>query len=116
MFRKIASWFRRSPPFVSVPPDDIGVLAKLPSELQYLVGPAFHYGAHSFESSMFDFLDRATPGEMAELRQIASRVKQGGHYDLVNEFLDKYSMSEHDECDKLYSLFGVMDHADLSFE
>ena len=97
-------------------PDDIGVLAELPPEIEYLVGPAFRYGRHQFESSMFKFLDSATKSEIADLKRLASIVRKNQHYDVVNDFLDKYSMSDHTECECLYSLFGVMDHAGLSFD
>ena len=88
----------------------------LPEELQYLIGPALRYGQYQFESSMFDFLDKANRSQLAELRDTATRVKKSSHYLQVNHFLDKYSMTEYPECAKLYFLFGVMDHADLSFD
>jgi len=115
MFRFIRNFFRRENDVFSMPAD-IGALDHLPPELKYLIRPAFKFGRHQFDSSMFNFLDRASRSDMQELSEIADRVKTNNHYDDVNEFLDRYSMTDHEECANLYFLFGVMDHADLEFE
>ena len=95
---------------------DFGILAELPDELSYLAQPAIEYGRFQFDDDIFGFLDSATDAQMAELSSIADRVRDNDHYPAVNRFLDKYPITDHEQAVCLYFLFGVMDHADLTFE
>ena len=97
-------------------PRDLGVLRKLPAELAYLAAPAMKFGVHQSDDDVGEFLDNATKAEMSELAAIAKKVLQNDHYALVNEWLDTYDMTEHEEAANLYFLFGVMDWAELPFD
>ena len=48
------------------------VFAKLPPDLQYLMGPAEKFGRYQFDDQIAGFLDRATETEMDELAAIQS--------------------------------------------
>ena len=96
--------------------DDPGVLLKLPDDLHYLIGPAMKYGRYQFDHHVFDFLDRATDGEMAELAAVAERVLLRDDYPRVNAFLDENEIAESEAAARLYFLFLVLDHAGLQFD
>ena len=95
---------------------NIGILAELPTELAYLVGPAMRYGVHRFDAQVDEFLSSASEAEMDELARLAERVRLNEHYPKVNEWLRRYKMTEYREAANLYFMFGVMDAADLKFE
>lgn len=95
---------------------DPGILVELPDELSYLVESALEYGRFQLDEHIFNFLDSATPKQMQELASIAERVRLNDHYPAVNRFLDQYPITDHEQAACLYFLFGVLDHADLSFE
>lgn len=91
----------------------IGILAKLPAELWYLVEPAMKYGIHQTDDERQQFLDHATRSELEELSRVAERIRVNDHNDLIAHFRDKYPMTEYPESANLYFLFGVMDAAGL---
>jgi hypothetical protein len=91
----------------------IGVLAKLPEELDYLIDPALKYGVHQTDDDHFDFLHRATPDEMEELASVAERYRLSEHHDQVADFFDAYPITDHAESAMLYWLFGLMGVAGL---
>ena len=97
------------------PTNNIGVLAKMPPELHYLIEPVLQCGCRT-EWDAFAFLDNATKEEMNKLAQVAERVLRGNHYPLVNLFLDEYQMTKHEECARLYFFFGLLDHGGLKFD
>ncbi|MBM4068291.1 MAG: hypothetical protein FJ271_05025 [Planctomycetes bacterium] len=96
-------------------PDNAGVLVQLPLELHYVIEPVLRYECRS-ESDVFAVLDSATSQVLNHLAHIAERVLTNDHYPMVNQFLDKYEINDHDECTKLYFFFGLLDHAGLSFD
>lgn len=95
---------------------DPGVLAELPDELSYLVKPALKYGRFQFDIEILDFLDSASGEQLDELAAVAERVRLNEHYPEVSRFLDEYPITDHEQSACLYFLFGVLDHADLTFE
>lgn len=95
---------------------DPGILTELPAELSYLVEPALDFGRFQLDEHICNFLDSATPKQMEELASVAERVRLYDHYPAVNHFLDAHPITDHEQAARLYFLFSVMDHADLSFE
>jgi hypothetical protein len=95
--------------------NNIGVLSTLPAELAYLAQPAMRFGIYQFEDHVGAFLSAASNEDMEELARLAERVKFNDHFTLVNDWLDRYEMTEYREAANLYFLFGVMDAADLEF-
>jgi hypothetical protein len=89
----------------------MGVLAKLPAELKYLVEPAMKYGIHQTDDQRYEFLQRATSEELEDLARVAERYRLNEHQDLVGAFLDDYPITEYPESAKLYFLFGIMGEA-----
>lgn len=87
------------------------VYAKLPTELKYLIAPAEKYGIYRSDCLIGDFLDKATDFELAELRAIAERYRLNGHPRMVDNFLDEFPITEHEQSAQLYHLFGVIDAA-----
>jgi len=96
-------------------PDNAGILAQLPSDLHYLIEPVLKVGCRT-EWDAFDYLDKATDQQMAQLADIAERVLKNDHYPLVTRFLRMYEITAFDECAQLYFFFGVLDHGDLKFD
>ena len=92
-----------------------GVLVQLPPELHYLIEPVLRCGCRS-EQEAFAYLDNANAEQMKQLGEIAERVLKNDHYPLVMKFLDKYKMTDYDECAKLYFFFGVLDHGGFKFD
>ncbi|MDX1964820.1 MAG: hypothetical protein SFX18_16845 [Pirellulales bacterium] len=93
----------------------VGVLINLPEELHYLIAPVLGCNCRS-ENEIFAYLDQITAEQLEEHAVIAERVLWNNHYDLVNQFLDEFCMSQYPECAKLYFYFGLLDHADLKFD
>lgn len=92
----------------------IGVLASLPSDLEYLIGPALKFGIfQADDDSRSRFLQRATAAERSELAETAKRYRESAHHELVAEFFDRYPIDKHPEAAKLYWLFGLMGEAGL---
>lgn len=94
----------------------IGVLKNLPPELEYLIEPALKYGIHYDDDDRFEFLQRATPDEMAELTRIAERYRKNEHADPVGDFFDDFPITDYPESAKLYWLFGIMGDAGLPLD
>jgi hypothetical protein len=93
-----------------------GILLRLPPDLQYLISPAMRYGKYQWDHEIFEFLDSASEEEMEELAAIAERVLLNDDYPRVLAFLNEYPITGTRESACLYSLFGVMDYADLQFD
>jgi hypothetical protein len=91
----------------------IGVLAKLPQELEYLIEPAMKYGVHQDDIGRGEFIRRLTEEQMEELAGVAERYRLNEHHDLVGRFLDEYPITDYREAANLYWLFVVMDEAGL---
>lgn len=81
--------------------------SKLPPELQYLAGPAEKYGKYQFMEDVWNFFDRMTPAEYEELLEVERRGKED--WKKIDEFLDRYPMTEHKECALIYFLFLLID-------
>jgi hypothetical protein len=96
-------------------PQNAGVLARMPADLHYLIAPVLRCACGS-EADACHLLDTATEKQMGELAAIAHRVLKNGHYPLVMRFLDKYEITDYEECAQLYFFFGLLDHAGLSFD
>jgi len=87
---------------------DIGVLKFLPESLRFLAEPALRY--------TFEQLDELSESDRHELEEIARKVRDGNHYDSVETFLGQYSMTEFDECMKLYTFFGLLNRLELTYK
>jgi hypothetical protein len=87
----------------------------VPEELRYLVPLAEEYGVHRSELDMIDFLESAREGELDQLSAAAEKCRLNSHFSLLNDWLDRHPITEHEEAARLYFLFGVMDHAGLDF-
>src|SRR5262249_36186452 len=94
----------------------IGVLAKLPVEVQYLIEPALKYGVHQSDDKRDRFLQKIAPKQLEELAAVAERYRLSEHHDLVEDFLDKYPITEYPEAAKLYFLFLILDEAGLALD
>jgi len=95
--------------------EDPGVLDRLPESLSYLIKPALRYGKYQSENSIADFLESANNHQFNELKMLADRVLENRDYSTVLQFLDEYSIEQHEESARLYFLFLVLDHAGFSF-
>jgi hypothetical protein len=93
-----------------------GELLKLPADMHYLIGPALRYGQYQWDDDIFDFLDRASEAEMAELAALAERVLWNGDAPGVTAFLNEHPMTESDDVARLHYMFLMMDYSDLKFD
>ncbi len=91
------------------------VFAKLPPDLHYLIGPAERFGRYQFDDQITEFLDRATESEMDELATVAERYRLNRHSVEFDAFLDRYSITDHEQSARLYFLFCVIDAAGIDF-
>lgn len=91
----------------------LGVLAHLPSELEYLVEAALKYGVHQDDVERGEFLKRMNDEQIEDLARVAERYRLSEHHDLVGSFFDKYPITAYPESAKLYWLFGFMNEAGL---
>ena len=96
-------------------PENSGVLAQLPPDLHYLIGPVLRCACRA-EWDAFSYLDRATEREMKQLALVAERVLKNDHYPEVMKFLDKYEMTDYDESAQLYFFFLLLDHGGMKFD
>jgi hypothetical protein len=94
----------------------IGILSQLPPELAYLAEPAMRYGVYHFDNEMDAFLSSAPQAAMEELSGLAARVRSNNHFPKVNEWLDRFCMTQYAEAANLYFMFGLMDMAGLEFD
>jgi hypothetical protein len=91
----------------------IGVLARLPADLQYLVAPAMKYGINQTDDQRQRFLRSVSEDTLDELRRVAEHYRASEHHDLVGDFFDTYPITEHKESAYLYWLFGIIDEAGI---
>ncbi|QDT36793.1 hypothetical protein [Stratiformator vulcanicus] len=89
-------------------------LQALPQQAQFLVPYVLKYRIDSNDD--IAVADPMPSAELAELRNVAARVKLHGVYSLVNEHLDKYPETKYDESVWLYWFFGLLDDLGLDFE
>lgn len=94
----------------------LGALKTLPPEIAYLAKPAIKYGRYQFDDDIANFLTSASKEEFDELKRIADKCKRGGHYVIVNKWLDEHNITQYEEAARLYFLFGVLDAAGIEFE
>lgn len=88
-----------------------------PDELGYLVEPARRFGRYGqFECQAENFLRNHTPQEMEELVALAERVRVRNDYPSISEWLKSVGLQDNDDSAVIYSLIGLMDACDLSFE
>ncbi len=87
------------------------IYAKLPAELKYLVAPAEKFGNYSSEIQIGEFLDQAVESDLEELSAIAERYRLNKHARILDAFLDKFRITEHDQSFRLYNLLGLIDAA-----
>lgn len=95
---------------------DIGVLTKLPDELQYLIEPAMKYGVFQSHDDIVRFFQTVTDTDREMLSSVADKIRVNGHLDSIEGFLDQYEMTQYPESAKLYFLFGILDEMGLKFE
>jgi hypothetical protein len=88
----------------------------VPEVLRYLIPFAEKYGKYVTESNILDFLDRAGEIDMEQLASAAEQIRLNGHHRLIDDWLQKHSMVEHEEASLFFWLLMMLDHADLSFE
>jgi hypothetical protein len=96
--------------------DSFGVLAELPSELQYLAEPAMKYGANQYGYQVDQFIQFATEEDLERLAAIGERIRLNQHTDKIDDFLDKYPITEYQEAANLYFLLGLIDAAGIDLE
>jgi hypothetical protein len=96
--------------------EESSILEQLPKDLHYLITPAMTYGRYRFDDDIFRFLDEATAEQMDELASVAERVLRQNDYPRVLAFLDEHPITDSEEAARLYSLFGVLEYADLQFD
>jgi hypothetical protein len=89
--------------------DTIGVLAKLPAHLQYLISPALRYGIHQFDDDVATFLASATDAALSELRDVKDKINREAHGREIDGFIDLYPITRHPETAKLYFLLALLD-------
>lgn len=85
----------------------------LPSELQYLVDAVQHCGQLSTEGDVMSFLDRASDGDLEVLARTAEQIRLHGHMKAINEWMDRFPLTEYQEAWLVYCLLLLMDHANL---
>jgi hypothetical protein len=75
---------------------------KLPGDLRYLAEPAEKYGKYQFDEEIDGFIETMTVAQRAELKVVADAMQR--NRETINEFLDKYPMTEHKEAALVYFL------------
>lgn len=73
---------------------------KLPPEFRDIAGSAEVYGSYQFEERIFDFLERMTDEERAELIQLNERMSRD--WEAIDGWLNKFSITEHKEAALVY--------------
>jgi hypothetical protein len=76
--------------------------------------PAERYGRYQFDEPILDFLRRASPAELEELRAIQRRWS--ADYPAIDAWLDEYRMTTHPEARLVYFtqvLLGMADESGL---
>lgn len=90
---------------------------KLPQELEYLIGPALHFGErYPSEMQMIRFFEEASPEECDQLAALAERVRQNDDWPKVLQWFQDIgtrNVPYHDDIDRL---FNLMDLCDFDFE
>lgn len=85
----------------------------LPDELKYLIDVAEVYGIHHTEEDILTFLDNAHSRDLKLLKQTAQRIRLGDHMQMIQKWLMRFPLDEHEEASLVYFLLLLMDHAGL---
>ncbi len=112
------------PPFFSVPCDaeDTAPMVedealKLPEDLEYLVGPALHFGEqYHDELRMLRFFEEASDLEQHELAALAERVRMNHDWPRVLQWLNEVGTRHVRYSWEIDNLFHLMDMCDFKFE
>jgi len=88
------------------PPRKAPDWSNLPAQLAYLRAPAERYGTMQFEEDRSRFRQNATLEQRAELQAIARRLRDSGHYKLVDDWLLSHPITESAEASLVYWLIA----------
>lgn len=90
---------------------------KLPEDLEYLVGPALHFGErYCDELRMLRFVKEASRSECDTLAALAERVRIKGDWPRILAWLNEVGTRHVRYCREIDNLFHLMDMCDLDFE
>ena len=92
------------------------ILGNLPNELSYLENPARKYGKYQFDDDTDKFISSASDVEIKMLKDLATKVRNNGHYPLVIEWFQAHESEGENNAYSLYALFGVLDALDFKFD
>lgn len=90
---------------------------QLPHELEYLIGPALHFGErYQSELQMTRFFEEASPQERDQLAVLAKRVRQNDDWPKVLQWFQAVAARNVRYCHDIDRLFNLMDLCDFEFE
>jgi hypothetical protein len=90
---------------------------RLPEDLEYLVGPALHFGErYSCELRMVHFFEEASKRECDELAALAERVRMNRDWTRILQWLNKVGARHVRYNGEINNLFNLMDLCDFKFE
>lgn len=90
---------------------------RLPEDLEYLVGPALHFGErYSCELRMVHFFEEASERECDELAALAERVRMNRDWTRILQWLNKVGARHVRYNGEINNLFNLMDLCDFKFE
>ena len=90
---------------------------KLPRDLEYLVGPALHFGErYDCELRMIRFFEEVSEQECDELAALAQRVRTNRDWPRVLRWLNEVGVRRVRYGREIDNLFNLMDLCDFKFE
>jgi len=114
--RGMSPFDRGMPFFVEIEDTEPLDWTKLPEELSYLIEPAEKYGVYQSSAQKAEFFENMTPEEEEELVRAYERIAVAGHMQMINEWLDRYPITDHREAALVWGLLSVMDAMGLGNE
>ena len=97
-FTKCENFFMRAP--------HVFHWEKLPLRLRYLGDFAERYGKYQFPAEVAAFFDSMTDADRNALDDLLVDVERD--FDAINEFLDEFNMTKHQESNHLYFLVSLL--------
>ena len=74
--------------------------SKLPPNLAWLAAPAERYGHYQFDEPIWEFVQNASPAELAELRAVQERWE--ADFQNIDLWLDEFNITKHPEARLVY--------------